>query len=395
VTPEQLLHESDLCVKCGFCLPHCPTYQITQDEGDSPRGRIALIQAVVSGQLQGTPQLHAHLDRCLGCRACERACPSAVKYGRLIDGIRGIRNHQGGAIGGWVGKMLLNLVSKPLLLSIGARLLCYRYLGSTLKQFGGERLQRFFGLCSDISQPAKWRSLYLPTGKKIGRVGLFLGCVSRFSDQAALQSAVKVLNHLGWEVVVPPNQACCGAIYQHAGEPAAAQKLKAQNQTAFGGQPLEAVLTIASGCGVHIKECVDLPAPIFDVSNFLNQHAWPDVVALKPLLQRVVVHDPCSQRTAGSIYQLLDRIPNIELIPLAGNNLCCGAGGINLLTEPQMADALLAPKLASLRDCQATILLTSNTSCALHFSAGIRKAGLNIEVLHPIQLLERQLLRDE
>ncbi len=225
----------------------------------------------------------------------------------------------------------------------------------------------------------------------MGRVGLFLGCISRFSDQAALLSAVHILNRLGWEVVVPPKQVCCGALYQHAGEPVTAQKLKTQNQAVFSHQPLEAILTIASGCGAHIKEYGELPAPTFDISEFLNQLPWPEPVALKPLTQQIAVHDACSLRTADAVYQLLKRIPDIELIPLAGNTLCCGAGGTNLVTEPQMADALLAPKLTSLQACQATILLTSNTSCALHFAAGIRRAGLNIEVLHPVQLLERQI----
>ncbi len=190
---------------------------------------------------------------------------------------------------------------------------------------------------------------------------------------------------------MPPKQVCCGALFQHAGEPATAQKLNAQNQAAFGAQPFEAILTIASGCGAHIKEHGALPAPIVDISSFLKQHSWPESIALEPLPQTVAVHAPCSLQTADAVYPLLNRIPEIELIPLADNALCCGAGGINLITEPEMADALLTPKLASLQRCRATILLTSNTSCALHFAAGIRSTGLEIEVLHPIQLLERQL----
>ena len=397
MTPEQLLQESDLCVKCGLCLPHCPTYWVTQDEGDSPRGRIALIQAAVSGQLKSTPQLHAHLNRCLGCRACERACPSAVKYSKLIDGIRAISHQQGGSVGQWIRKVVLKLISRPQLLSIGARLLQW-LPRHRLQRMSSQYLQRLIGFSLDISRPIKWQPVYLPIGERVGQVALFLGCISRFSDQAALLSATRVLNHLGWEVVVPPKQICCGALPQHAGDPVTAGKFKAQNQAVFGDQSLAAVLTIASGCGAHIKEYGGLSIPAFDVSDFLNQQPWPAQVKLKPLPQSVIVHDSCSLRTANSVYQLLGRIPDIELIPLADNDRCCGAGGINLTTEPQMADALLAPKLANLQASKATkaaILLTSNTSCALHFAAGIRKAGLDIEVLHPIQLLERQLLEND
>ena len=348
------------------------------------------MQAVTSGQLESTLRLHAHLNRCLGCRACERACPSAVKYGKLIDGIRAISHQQGGSIGWWIKKTALKLASRPLLLSLGATVV-QRLPRRHLQKLGSQNLKRIIGFSLDVSHPIKWRATYPPINKRVGQVGLFLGCISRFSDQAALLSAIQVLNHLGWEVVIPPKQTCCGALHQHAGDPAIAQELKTENQAAFGGQPLEAILTIASGCGAHIKEYGNLSTSTYDISDFLNQQPWPKQIKLRPLPQPVAVHDACSLRTADSVYQLLSRIPEIELIPLAENTLCCGAGGINLVTEPQMADALLAPKLESLQASKATILLTSNTSCALHFAAGIRKAGLNIEVLHPVQLLERQL----
>ncbi len=391
MTPEQLLRESDRCVKCGLCLPHCPTYRVRRDEGDSPRGRIALIQALLSGQLRDTPRLQAHLDRCLGCRACERACPSTVRYGRLIDGVRAIRLRQRPAVRRWLYRRALGLLGSPRLLAIGVRLLRSLPHRPATPFTGSVRLRRLMALAPDLPRPTAWQARYPSAGEPAGRVALFLGCIGRFSDQAALLSARRLLNRLGWEVVVPPGQGCCGALFQHAGEPFRAQGLNRRNRAAFGAQPLEAILTVASGCGAHMREEGALPAPVLDIGSFLNRHPWPASVALSPLPQPIALHLPCSLPSADAIRQLLGRIPGIELIPLPDNHLCCGAGGINLITEPQTADALLAPKLASLQCSRARILLTANTGCALHFAAGIRRAGLDIEVLHPVQLLERQL----
>ncbi|VAX07529.1 Glycolate dehydrogenase, iron-sulfur subunit GlcF [hydrothermal vent metagenome] len=398
MTPEEIASTSDLCVKCGFCLPHCPTYKVTLNEGDSPRGRIALMQAVVSGALSGSTQLYAHFDRCLGCRACEAACPSAVPYGNLIDGVRDLRNRRRSGFRSLLNKVALNLLAKPVLLRAGARLLhaCPRNsLATLMRLFGDGNVKRAISLLPDIVSPVGWKSLYPAIGSNRKHVGLFLGCVSQVSDQAALQAAIQMLNRLGQDVTVPSDQVCCGALHLHGGEPQTANKLAERNLIAFGERPLEAIITVASGCGAHIKGYERLPAPAYDVCAYLDTVPWPNDVMLQPLQSRVAVHDPCGLRntleTAGAVYRLLGKIPDIELIQLPNNELCCGAGGANLLTQPQIADALLDLKLASLRNCRPDILVTSNTGCSLHLAAGIRQAGLEIEVLHPVQLLARQV----
>jgi len=321
-----------------------------------------------------------------------------VPYGELMDGIRNLQNRQEKGIGPLLKKGGLGLFSQPMLLRMGARFLHAfpRHKLSILVQlFKNNRIKRFVRLLPEVAAPIAWQTLYPADGIARKQVGLFLGCVSRVSDQAVLQATVSVLNKLGQDVVVPPDQVCCGALHLHGGEPEAVKKLTALNQVAFGSQPLEAIISIASGCSAHLKEHSLLPTPVQDVCAYLDTLVWPGDAVLRPLRCRVAVHDPCSLRNIlkaeNAVYRLLRKIPEIELIPLPGNELCCGAGGINLLTQPQMADALLDLKLASLRACRPDILLTSNTSCSLHLAAGIRAAGLDIELLHPVELLSRQL----
>lgn len=401
MSPEQLLSEADRCVKCGLCLPHCPTYGFTQNEAESPRGRIALIQGLATGQLANSPRLHTHLDHCLGCRACEQACPSGVRYGQLLDGTRAQQaKHQGK-----LRRYALNLLSNPRALRAGATLLSLvprRMRPALTYPFGQGMPRRLGNLLPAIARPIHWRSRYPAKGPSQGRVALFTGCISQITDQGALTATIRLLNHLGKDVVIPRDQGCCGALHQHGGDPSTAQQMAQQNQAAFHDQGLEAIISTASGCGAQLKEYAqildgsDLGTAVHDTSSYLCTLPWPTALPLRPLPKRVAIHDPCSLRntlgTAEAPYQLLRQIPDIEVMTLPGNASCCGAGGINLLTQPAMADGLRAGKLDALRELQAEILVTSNTSCALHLAAGIREAGLSIEVAHPVELLARQLV---
>jgi glycolate oxidase iron-sulfur subunit len=363
------------------------------------------MQAFASGQLEHSARLHAHLDHCLGCRACETACPSGVHYGQLIDAAREQQAAHEDKSTRRIRRHILGLLSSPGTLKWGAtllRLIPRVALRALISLSGQSTLKRLGTLLPDAIRPMHWRPLYPAIEKSEGQVGLFTGCISQVTDAAALEAAIRLLTRFGKDVIVPRNQGCCGAMHLHAGEPKEAHRFAQQNQAAFGNQGLEAVISIASGCGTQLNEydrllhSGNLGAPAQDISAYLCTLPWPEQSPLKPLPKRVAIHDPCSLRntigTADAPYQLLRRIPDITLIALPGNALCCGAGGINLLTQPEMADGLRASKLGALRDCQAEILITSNTSCALHLAAGIREAGLDIEVLHPVELLSRQLM---
>src|SRR3569623_3650680 len=219
------------------------------------------------------------------------------------------------------------------------------------------------------------------------------GRISDLSNRGALLGAIHVLTHCGYGVHAPPAQTCCGALHQHQGDAAAVRQFARRNQAAFARPDLLAILTVASGCGATLSDH-DLGAPGRDISDFIAAY-WPAALRLAPLAQRVAVHDPCTlphvMHKARSPYTLLAHIPGIELVPLPDNRRCCGGAGSYMLTQPAMADALRAETVAAVRALSADILVTSNTGCALHLRAGLAANGVDITVMHPVQLLARQL----
>ena len=220
---------------------------------------------------------------------------------------------------------------------------------------------------------------------------LFVGCVARTTQPGALAAAQRLLTRVGLEVRVPPSQACCGALHRHNGFPRQADQLLARNAAVLADRPL---VGIASACVAELRTHTAL-ADAHEICRFLGSLEWPEDLHLRPLRNRVAVHEPCSQRnvlrdpTAG--YDLLQRIPGISLVGLEDNAYCCGAAGSYLLQQPKAAQALLAPKVQAIQALGTEILVTTNTGCALHLAAGAREAGLSLEVLHPVELIVRQL----
>jgi len=399
-----LRQQIDRCVMCGICSQHCPTYALSPNENESPRGRLALIAAVNEGQLAVTPPLLAHLDHCLGCRACERACPSQVAFGEIMDQARNLletqrprqqrlRKHLGHALLGH-RRVLRGTLS-------GLRWLQKSGLGKTAKTL------------PPIPANPTWRAYYPPVGETRGEVGLFLGCINETLGQAELRAAIRLLTRTGHGVHVPPQQTCCGALHRHNGNLHAADGLARQNLRAFEKLPITAILHTASGCTSTLREygqhgqTDDTPIPaaaefgtrVQDASHFLAQLQWPGGMAFSPLPRRVAIHSPCSLknvlRQTEAPFQLLKNIPAIELMALADNGLCCGGAGSYMLSQPERAARLREDKLDALHEAQAEILVTSNIGCALHLQAGLRERGREIEVLHPLTLLARQLDRTE
>ncbi len=387
---------------CGLCLPHCPTYAKTQNEAESPRGRISLILGLANGHLQADDKLRAHLDSCLLCRACEAKCPSKVQYGEIMDAARSALKQ-----GRPKQEQRINIetlaTDKQLQRREATRLWLadktgLRALGRSLgitKALGLERLEQ---LAPCIDRPHDWLTYYPAKTEKKGDVGLFIGCFSDMFDQKTLNDSITLLNACGYGVHVPTAQTCCGALHQHKGESKQAAQLAQQNIDAFAQLDISAVISSATGCGSHLKEYQRITGnslPACDINAFLSQIEWPQTIQFTSLNKKVAVHEPCSQRNvlkqSDTPYTLLKRIPALEIISLSGNEQCCGAAGSYMIEQPQMADSLRDDKLKAIKAARPDILVSSNIGCALHLAAGIKAAQINLETLHPISLLARQI----
>jgi glycolate oxidase iron-sulfur subunit len=405
---QGILDAADRCVMCGLCLPHCPTYRLLRNEADSPRGRIALMQALADGRLQPSKPLLTHLDRCLTCRACERMCPSGVEYGKLIDATRAELKRRGELEQpGRLNLLLRNVTDIPRLQSIAAAMRTYQrsglqWLARKSGVLKGLDLESLETLLPAIPEATRLHSHYPARSVRRGAVGLFIGCIGSIMEGEIHSATIDVLTLLGYEVHVPASQGCCGSLHQHNGETETARRLAERNRHAFAGLQLDAIVSTASGCAAQLFEYGTLyggesalPAPLFEVCDFLQQH-WPEEgLQLKPQPLRAALHLPCSQRNVlrrpDAVERLLALIPGLELEPLEGNDECCGAAGSYMLTQPENADALRRRKVAAVIEQRPQLLLSNNIGCALHLAGGLKAQGIDVEVMHPVVLLAKSL----
>ena len=395
------------CVHCGLCLPVCPTYRETGREASSPRGRVYLMRAVAEGRLPlaGVAD-EAYL--CLGCRACETACPSGVPFGRLIEGTRAAVEDAGLRSG--VAKRverfaLREIVPKPRRLHALVGLLAFAQrlrLDRLVRPLLPKQLRDLADLAPRVPPRSTRRALpeLIPArGERRGRVGLFVGCVMPefFGDVNAATARVLAVN--GFDVVVPAAQGCCGALHAHAGDPRFAADLARRNVDAFGAAGVDAIVVNSAGCGASMREAGHLlpgvgepfADAVRDVCEFL------DAAGLRappgPVEARVCYDDPChlvhGQRVREAPRRLLAQIPGLELVAHDDPTSCCGAAGIYNLTHPEMSRAVLDRKMKSLAVADPDFIASGNPGCLMQLRNGADAFHLRARVVHPIELLDQ------
>ena len=365
------LKETDRCVKCGLCLPHCPTYQLSSNESESPRGRIALIDGLLRGRLKPDAALKAHIDSCLLCRKCETACPSKVDYHSVIDTAR---EQLGGS------SAFAIQLAKPKRMRWLSRL--GRWLPSV------HPLLKLNKALPDGGDPPK-AGVYSANRPSIGKVGLLTGCATSIYQGGTLRAAIKLLNALGYVVVVKESSGCCGALAKHSGDRELAEQLMNANETAF--RHVDAVVSIATGCSSYLKEEANFESE--DVVGFLANSETRAELAFKPLKMTVGLHRPCSQNNVlkeqKALNALLSSIPGLNLTELNPNGNCCGAAGDYMLSHAADAKKLRQPILDNAAQQPLDAVISSNVGCAMHIAEGLDNPS--IPVIHPIILLAQQL----
>ncbi|HXG77469.1 MAG TPA: heterodisulfide reductase-related iron-sulfur binding cluster [Gaiellaceae bacterium] len=385
------------CVHCGFCLPTCPTYVLWREEMDSPRGRIHLMEARLDGTIGLNPTVAAHFDRCLGCMACVSACPSGVRYDRLIETTRERVEEETPrpAAERALRALLFATLPHPHRLRAALRL---APLGRA-----APLPRRFRPL---VQLAPRWRPVERPPaftpaggGRPLARVGLLAGCVQRavFSDVNA--ATARVLAADGFDVVVPP-QGCCGALSVHAGRLQEGRRLARRLMDAFADVDL--VVVNASGCGSHLKELGWLlgdeaaerfAGKVRDLGELLAETR--PRARRHPLPLRVALQDPCHARHAQGLplaaLPALARIPGLETVEPAEQDLCCGSAGIYNVVQPEAARALGDRKAENVLATRPQVYASANPGCLVQVTQALRRAGQPLPALHPVELVDASI----
>ncbi len=400
MTTEELL----ACVHCGLCLSSCPTYLENGNEAESPRGRILLMRALEEGRVRPTADVTSHLDTCLGCRACETACPSGVRYGSLIEAARPLVEQHRPRGPRRVRRLLDSILTRPTLRSAATaplRLLAGKPWTSSLARRTAWSLLGYAAALPEWQGTTILPAVVEPEGPRRGTAVLLTGCVAHTSFPRTTIAMARLLARAGVRVEIPPRQGCCGALSLHLGDDARARDLALALTRDAARDSVDWYVTTAAGCGAHVRAYAHLLPDDSAAADLASRARDPlDVLAEiglppppNPLDKRIAVHDPChlahGQGVRDAPRRLLAQIPGVELVPLAESDHCCGSAGTYNLTEPEMAARLRDRKLRNIVASGAEIIATANPGCLLQIRSGAILEDLAVEIAHPIDVLAR------
>ena len=419
------------CIHCGLCLPTCPTYDDTKLERHSPRGRIQLMKNVAEGRLDVTKTFAEEMYFCLGCLACETACPAGVDYTRMFEEARGDIERTGTLnteSRSWIrGLLLRGVFTRPWLLRlIGRGMYLYQASGAEwlvrklgLIRLAPRNLQELEPLAPRIRPDFSddlIGEIETPAAKARARVGMLTGCVQDLTYSHVNRDTVDVLIANGCEVVTPRMQHCCGSLHGHNGEIEIAREMARRNidameRSAGSLADLDAILTNAGGCGSHLKHydhllhddaryaarAVQWSGKVKDIHEFLISlgvvkptHSLAEPNG-KPL--EITYHESChlchGQKITKQPRDLLKLIPGVKLIELPESSWCCGSAGVYNITQPEMSMKLLERKMGNIAKTKASVVANGNPGCSVQLEFGTRKHGNDVEIAHPMTLLAR------
>lgn len=407
------------CVHCGFCLPSCPTYVLWGEEMDSPRGRIQLMKMVSQREIGLTETVTKHWDQCLGCMACVTACPSGVRYDRLIEATRAqVERHvPRSASERLLREMIFALFPHPERLRLMLPLL-WAY-----QRLGGARLMRSSLATRLVSSQVRAMEAVAPAvtfggsephpeviparGKTRRRVGMLLGCVQRVFFDEVNAATIRTLTAEGCEVIAPVAQGCCGALSIHAGREDEGLRYARRLIDTFERWDVDAIVVNVAGCGSNMKDYAHLlrddpryadraaafAAKTRDIAEFLME--LEPMAPRAAIVARVAYHDACHLAHAQGIRRepraLLATIPGLEVVALPESELCCGSAGIYNLVQPEPAAALGERKARNVLSIQPDALVASNPGCLLQITSALRSLDADMPTMHPIELVDASI----
>ncbi|MGV6851090.1 MAG: (Fe-S)-binding protein [bacterium] len=371
---------ADTCVKCAQCLPSCPTYQLYQNEAESPRGRIAQLQAMAEGRLEITAQNSQHLENCLLCRACERHCPSHVPYHKMM--LAFYNSYQEKKQWKPASQEVFNTFSNAQQIE---------QTGKQIKLAQRVKLDKAAHLFKKRSSQAQLlanaATIHMANHLKINNpkdpeatLQIFLGCADRLWQGRVFQAAIDILNYLNFKIIIPDQQQCCGALYKHSGHAKQSQLLIEQNQSVFNAEtPL---LYLSTGCASSLAS---QHPNTQELSVFIARHL--DQIPCHKLTESILLHQPCSQRLSTKSGQaVISILKHMQCQWTEMPDQCCGAAGIQAVENPEQASRILDSLSHQINPRQFNRLITSNIGCQNHL-----KDWFGDRINHPIELLHQQV----